>query len=158
MLIKVSVMFRRQHSRYQMMTKGFTISTSWRIFWKTPFRNSSLSCNFVNKFPSVTSYNLSHTLDIFFIFRHRWMTTMGIIVNVVASILEASIPVTYLRFFYCCITHRKFAETCLIPPLVISAAKQKIWYLYVTQLETFSSSIRPFAHYRYKHLFLCLKS
>ena len=36
MLITVSVLFGRQHSTYQIMTKGFTISISWRIQWKLP--------------------------------------------------------------------------------------------------------------------------
>jgi hypothetical protein len=154
MFITVSVLFGRQHSRYQMMTKGLTISSSWRVLRKFSFRNSNLSCNFVHKFPSVSSYTLSHMLDTWFIFRHRWATITGIIVNVVASILEASMPVIHLRFLF--LYHYKLAATCLISPLVISAAKHKIWYSCVIQLQTFSTAMRPFAHCGYKQLYLCL--
>jgi len=156
MFIKDSALFGRQHSKHQMMTKRLTISTLWRLLWKISCINSNPSCSFIHTFPSVTSYNLSQTLDTWFIFRYRWATTTRIVVNVVASILEASLPVIHLRFFFFLLFHHTLTAACLISPLVISTAKHKICNSYFIQLQKVSTAMRPFAHYWHKQLFLCL--
>jgi hypothetical protein len=154
MFTNVSVLFGRQHSRYQLMTWGLTISTSWRILWKL-----------VSEIP--TSDRISYTnflLSLLTIFHTR--STLGSFLGIDLRLIRVSLSTPsrpyWKRLFHSytwdilLLYHHTRIATCLISPLMISAAKHKIWYSYVIQLQTFSTAMRPFAHYWYKQLFLCL--
>jgi hypothetical protein len=85
-----------------------------RILWQLPteilclclcsYRNSNLWSKLVHTFPSVTSHSILHTLDICFIHWYWWGTTVWIIVNTLASITKAFVPVIHLRLSYCSVT------------------------------------------------------
>jgi len=99
-----SFLFRRQHSRYQMLMKAKHVQHIMQNTVITSYRNSNLWCNLGHRIPSVTSHNLSHTFDICFICWHCWAITMQITVNTFASIMLVFMPITRLRFFQCSVT------------------------------------------------------
>jgi len=80
-----------------MMTKKEQVQYITKNTMTTSDRNSNLWCNLLHRFPSVTSHNLSHTLDICFICWRWWVTTTQIINNLM--------PVIYLRLFHCSVTY-----------------------------------------------------
>ena len=94
----------RQHSKYQMLTNTVHVHHIMKSSVTTSYRNSNLWCNLVHCFPSVTSNNLWHMLDICFICWHWWVTTTWITVNTLVSNTEAFMLNTHLIFFQCSVT------------------------------------------------------
>ena len=94
-----------------MMTKNVHVQYIMKNTVTTSDRNSNLWCNLLQRFPSVTSHNLSHTLDICFNFSSWWVTTTQIMINNLTSIRERFMPVIPETFLLIC--HHTVAATWL---------------------------------------------
>jgi len=138
-----SFLFRCQHLRYQMLMNAKHVQHIMRNTVTTSYRNSNLWCNLGHRFPSVTSHKLLHTFDICFICWHCWahllhlLTLLG---NHYADhcqhfyIYHGSVYAYHTPEIFSLLCHHTLAARWLMSPLVISAAKHKVWYSYIVQL------------------------
>ena len=144
-------LFGRQHSRYQILTEAPPVHHNMKNTLTTFYRNFNLCCSSDHTFPSVTSHNLSHTVDICVTCWRWWATTTRVIIKNLASIMGMFMPVIHLRFFRCSISLSLSLSLCAYCNIVDVyvcdfSSKIKICYLYVAQLQTFLTTARLHAH------------